>query len=165
MGQRTLDAAVHDGLAKLMKGVQVTHLLLDEEAGMMTFLGRAQRRAGWVWLDMDIKRNMIYVEKECWREMEEEVELGWSWSWRCGRASGAGSGCVCQTSVRVGEKAAGMAWEGMGSDGMAWHSSSSSSLDAAWGSMRACMQVPLADQIPGNNTGCQYGVGEVRCRR
>ena len=38
MGQRTLDAAVHDGLAKLMKGVQVTHLLLDEEAEMMTFL-------------------------------------------------------------------------------------------------------------------------------
>jgi hypothetical protein len=38
MGQRTPDAAVHDGLAKLMKGVQVTHLLLDEEAEMMTFL-------------------------------------------------------------------------------------------------------------------------------
>jgi hypothetical protein len=38
MGQRTLDAAVRDGLAKLMKGVQVTHLLLDEEAEMMTFL-------------------------------------------------------------------------------------------------------------------------------
>ena len=37
-GQRTLDAAVHDGFAKLMKGVQVTHLLLDEEAEMMTFL-------------------------------------------------------------------------------------------------------------------------------
>jgi hypothetical protein len=31
--------------------------------------------------------------------------------------------------------------------------------------MRACMQalqVRLAAQIPGNNTGCQYGVGVVR---
>ena len=35
---KIVDAAVHDGLAKLMKGVQVIHLLLDEEAEMMTFL-------------------------------------------------------------------------------------------------------------------------------
>jgi hypothetical protein len=82
--------------------------------------------------------------------------------------SGAGSVSVRrQSGRRKGCRHGGMARHG---DGMAWHSSSSSSLDAAWGSMRACMQVPLADQIPGNNTGCQcgegvLGVGEVRCRK
>jgi hypothetical protein len=77
--------------------------------------------------------------------------------------------CVRQTSVRVARKGCRHDMGGHG-DGMAWHSSSSSSLDAAWGSMRACMQVPLADQIPGNNIGCQCGEGVlrvdgVRCRK
>jgi hypothetical protein len=52
MGQRTLDAAVHDGLAKLMKGVQVTHLLLDEEVEMMTSLAvhsDVQAGSGLIW--------------------------------------------------------------------------------------------------------------------
>lgn len=89
----------------------------------------------------------------------------WKWSWvgvgDAVDASGAGS--VCLSDVSQGRR------KGC-RHGMAWHSSSSSSLDAAWGSMRACMQVPLADQIPGNNTGCQcgegvLGVGEVRCRK
>jgi len=110
MGQRTLDAAVHDGLAKLMKGVQVTHLLLDEEAEMMTFLAvhsDAQAGSGSI-----LTLNVIYGL--CGERMLEGggsgVGLELEFEMRLSERRRVRWVCVCQTSVRVSEKAAGMAW-------------------------------------------------------
>jgi hypothetical protein len=101
--------------------------------------------------------NSIYAEKEEEEEEEEEEGAG------VGRAGSVDVG-RCQS----GSAKRRPAWSGMGlaygtvrrlAYGWEW-------CDAAWGSSmpvwRACMQVPLASRIPGNNSsGCQYA--EVWC--